>query len=147
MLNCLAFLLMQKKRLDQKRKINFKIYNGTDCLTNNYSLHVAQYLTKGNQKMKLGQLIEYDKKSIFLQESCRKQAGRLAPGLFLFFKKDLDEVKANAVQLSFNAIQQPSTWHAIKINWKNFRKSTQKQAQFRFFKKGSGNSFSTTFCV
>ena len=28
--------------------------------------------SKGNQKMKFGQLIEYNKKNIFLQKLCRK---------------------------------------------------------------------------
>ena len=37
--------------------------------------------------MKLGQLIEYIKKNIFLQNYKETKAGRLVPDLFLFFKK------------------------------------------------------------
>ena len=35
-----------KKRLDQKDKVNFKIYDATTCLTNNYNTHIVQYLKK-----------------------------------------------------------------------------------------------------
>ena len=40
---------MWKKRLDQKDKINFKIYDVTTCLANNYNTHIAQYPTKERQ--------------------------------------------------------------------------------------------------
>ena len=50
--------------------------------------------SKGNQKIQFDQLIKYNKKNIFLQNSCRKRRGRLIPILFLFFKKASHEVKA-----------------------------------------------------
>ena len=37
--------------------------------------------------MKLGQLIEYNKKIIALQIYAENDAGRLVPDLYLFFKK------------------------------------------------------------
>ena len=37
--------------------------------------------------MKLGQLIEYNKRIIILQKYAENEAGRLAPDLFSFFKK------------------------------------------------------------
>ena len=40
------FLVIEKKRLDQRDKVNFKIYDITTWLTNNYNTHIAQYLTK-----------------------------------------------------------------------------------------------------
>ena len=40
--------------------------------------------SKGNQTMKFGQVIEYNKRNIFLQKS---RKGRLDPSLFLFFEK------------------------------------------------------------
>ena len=43
--------------------------------------------SKGNQTMKFGNLIECNKGNIFLQKLCGKEAGRLVPDLFLFFKK------------------------------------------------------------
>ena len=42
--------------------------------------------SKGNQ-MKLGQLIEYNKRNIFLQIYAENKARRLVPDLFLIFKK------------------------------------------------------------
>ena len=53
--------------------------------------------------MKLGQLIEYNNKNIFLfKNHTEKEAGRLIPDLFLFFKKALYEAKASGLRLSFN---------------------------------------------
>ena len=54
-------LWSHRKRLDKKAKNNFKIYDVTDWATNNYNTHFSQYLrSKGNQRMKFGQLIEYN---------------------------------------------------------------------------------------
>ena len=38
------------------------------------TIHILPYIsrTRGNHAMKFGQFIEYDKKNIFLQTSCRK---------------------------------------------------------------------------
>ena len=38
--------VLYKKRLDQKDKVNFKTYDVTTWLQNNYNTHIAQYLTK-----------------------------------------------------------------------------------------------------
>ena len=43
--------------------------------------------SKGNQTKKFGQLIEYNKRSIFLQKLYRKWGRGLVPDLSLFFKK------------------------------------------------------------
>ena len=103
--------------------------------------------SKGSQAMKFGQLMEDNTRNIFLQKSCRNEAGRLAPDLFLFFKKALYEVKASVSQLSFNHFRQTSTRQTIKTKYINFRLSIQRCPQFGFFRKGSGNSFSITFFV
>ena len=60
---------------------------------------------KGKQTMKFGQLMEYSKRNISLQKSCRKEVGRLVPDLFLFFKKVLYKVKASGLQLGFTVFQ------------------------------------------
>ena len=44
-------------------------------------------LSKSNQPMKFGQLIEYNKINIFYQNNAENSGGRLGPDLFLFFKK------------------------------------------------------------
>ena len=41
--------------------------------------------SKDNQTMKLGQLIEYNKRIIFLKNYAKNEAGKLVPELFLFF--------------------------------------------------------------
>ena len=33
-----------EKRLDKKAKVNFKMYDVTNCITNNYNTHIARYL-------------------------------------------------------------------------------------------------------
>ena len=40
------FLVMQKKRLNQKGKVNLKIYDVTTWLTNNFNTHITQHLKK-----------------------------------------------------------------------------------------------------
>ena len=40
--------------------------------------------SKINQTMKLGQIIEYNKRNIFLQKLCGKWVGKLLLGLFFF---------------------------------------------------------------
>ena len=37
--------------------------------------------------MKLGQLLEYNKKNVFFKNYAKIEAGKLVPDLFLFFKK------------------------------------------------------------
>ena len=41
---CLRENADQKKRLDQKDKVNFEIHDVTAWLTSNYNTHIAQYL-------------------------------------------------------------------------------------------------------
>ena len=55
--------------------------------------------------MKFGQAIEHNKRKFFLKNHSQNEAGGLVPGLFLFFKKALYEVKASGVQLSFNMLR------------------------------------------
>ena len=43
--------------------------------------------SKSNQALKCGKLIKLNVRNIFLQKSCKNEAGRLVPDLFLFFKK------------------------------------------------------------
>ena len=53
-------------------------------------MHILPNISRstGNQAMKLGQLIEYNKRNIFLQKLCRKydEAGRLDAASFYFLK-------------------------------------------------------------
>ena len=53
------------------------------------AIHVLPKISqsKGNQTMKFGQLIEYNKRNIFFKNYAENEASRLVPDLFLFFKK------------------------------------------------------------
>ena len=57
---------------------------GLQTIAINILLNISQ--SKGNQTMKLAQLIEYNKENIFLQKLCKNEAGKLVPEP-LFFKK------------------------------------------------------------
>ena len=102
-LNFWFVLVMQRKRLDEKDKVSFKIYGVTTCLTNNYKKHILPNISrsKGNQITNFGQVIEYNERNIFLEKLHRKWAGRKVPGLFLFYEKALYVVKTSGLQLSF----------------------------------------------
>ena len=58
--------------------------------------------SKGNQTMRFGQLIEYNKRNLFFLNHVENEAERLVPDLFLFFKRAFCEVKASGLQLRFN---------------------------------------------
>ena len=51
--------------------------------------------------MKFSQLRKHNVKNIFFKNHGENELERLAPDLFLFFKKALYEVKAIGLQLSF----------------------------------------------
>ena len=73
---------MYNKRLNYKDKVNFKIHDVTAWLANICKIHIAQYLKKkGNQAIQYGHLIQYNMRSIFVEESYTKCAGDTAPRL------------------------------------------------------------------
>ena len=77
--------------------------SGLQTIAIHILLNISQ--SKGNQRMKFGQLIEYSKINIFLQKLCRKWGKQTSSKrfFFFFFKKEAQyEVKASGLQLSFN---------------------------------------------
>ena len=60
--------------------------------------------SKGKEATKFGQLTGkiITREIFFLKNHAENEAGTLEPDLFLFFKKDLYNVKASGLQLSFN---------------------------------------------
>ena len=69
--------------VDKKDIVNFRFYNVTAWLKNNCNAHIAQYRkSKGNQKMKFGQLIECNMRNIFLGKSYIKCDRETCPRLF-----------------------------------------------------------------
>ena len=82
-------------------------------------IHILSDISRSNTKQtrKFGQVIEHDKRNIFLQQSWKKYCRETrTPELFLFFKKDLSELKARDLQPNFNILRQSSTWDTIKAN-------------------------------
>ena len=76
---------MLEKNLDQKDQVNFKIRDVTTWLTKNYNTHIAHISwSKDNQTMKLGELIEYNKRDIFFKNYAENKVGWLALDLFIF---------------------------------------------------------------
>ena len=53
--------------------------------------------SKGNETIKFGQLIEYNKISIFKKNHAENETRRLVPVLFMFYKKALYEAKVNDI--------------------------------------------------
>ena len=85
-LSQLILIWLDKKdenRLAKKAKVNFKIYDVTVWISNNYNICIVQYLiSKCNQTMKLGHLIEYYMRNVFLEKSYTKCVGEPSPRLF-----------------------------------------------------------------
>ena len=76
-LNFFDFFVMYEN--DSIRKVNFKKIS----LTNNCERHIPNiWRNKSNQKMALAQLIEHNKRNIFLEKSCSKGGGETIPRLF-----------------------------------------------------------------
>ena len=63
----------------------------------------------------------------FFKNHAVNEAGRLS-----FFKKKTFEVKGNGLHSSFNVFQKPSTWHAIKTNYKTLDYSSRDLLNFYF---------------
>ena len=98
---CLDFLVMYRKGLIKKMKVNFKFYDVTAWLKNNCNTHIAQILkSKGNQTMTFAQLIEYNWRTIFLEKSCTKCGRENGPRPFsgkLKLSISLDQWSKNLV--------------------------------------------------
>ena len=59
--------------------------------------------------MKTGQAIETTTEYFFIKNYSENEAGILFQDPFFFFKKALDELYANGLQLSFNIFRKSST--------------------------------------
>ena len=67
------------------------------------TIHILPNISwsKGNQT-KFGVVIEYKREIFFFKNHAEKEAQRLVPDLFLFFKETSFQVKAIGPQLNFN---------------------------------------------
>ena len=97
---CLDFLVMQKKRLDSKVKVNFKIFDVINWLTNKCNTHIVQYLTRQRQpdsEMRSVNRIYQEK--YFSSKIMEKMSQGDSLQASLFFGKALNEVKASGLHL------------------------------------------------
>ena len=124
-------------RLDKEAMVNFKIYNVT-CWTAN----------KANHAIKFGQLIKYCVRNIFLQKSCSKW-GRETSSilLFVFLKKFYIRYKQVVSTLVLICFIRPRFGQTIKTNFISLHTVYPEICSILIFYKGSGTSFSKTFCV
>ena len=86
--NLNSFLTSWSCRKNDFTKVNFKIHDAITWTTT-ITIHILPNISrsKGNQTMKLGQVIEYNR-NIFLQGSCRKWVRETnSRPLFVFLKK------------------------------------------------------------
>ena len=129
-------------------------------------MHILTYISrsKGDRAMKIGHLIEYNIRNIFLEKSYVKNwkieklinekfincffgesraengAERLVAGVLLFFGKALCEVKAinwsyyQAACFKYIAIVLNWAYNKKQVTW-NLRLLIQRYAQFWFFRK------------
>ena len=96
--------------------------------------------------MKFGQLTEYNKINIFLQDSCRKWGRETSSRPFFVFKKAIYEVKASALQLAFTSSALQFQYISIALNLANNKNKMYKtpdywskdMLNFDFSKKGLG---------
>ena len=95
-----------EKRLDKKAMVNSRIYytqTGQQIITMHISLKLSR--SKGNQTIKLRQLIKYSVRNIFLQKSGGKWERETSSRTLFVFSRFLYKVKASGQHLSFNNTQ------------------------------------------
>ena len=126
----------------------FEIQNVTACLT--ITIHILPNISriKSNQAMTFGQLIEYSKRNILLQKSCRKWGRETSPRPLFIFWKSVIQGRSQCAAASFHYIS-----IALKLAYnknkpyQTLRLLIQRYTEFWFLGKVSGNSFFITFCV
>ena len=113
----LDFLGMQRKRLDQKGKVNFEIYDVTAWLTKNCKTHYSiSHELKATRQRNLVSQQNIPREIFFCKSYAENEEGKLVPDHFLFFKKASYQVKASGLQLDFTIFRQPSNQHTIEKN-------------------------------
>ena len=88
--------------------------SGSKTITIHILFNISR--SKGKETLKVDELIEHNKRNIFLLLSSENETGRLIPELFFFFKKALYEVKTSGLQRRLNIFRYSSTWHTVKTN-------------------------------
>ena len=85
-------------------------------------------------------------KFFFFLENQENKTGKLVQDLFLLFSKAFYELKANGLQLQYISIVVNMRYNKNKL-YKTLGYGSRDMFNFDFFRKGSGDSFSSTFWV
>ena len=98
---------MWENGLIKKIKVNLKIYDVTTWLTNSFNKDIETSLSrsKGNQTMKLDQLIEYNMRNIFLEKSYINYGVETIPRPF-----------SKKTKLSISLDQQSNVLYSLLLN-------------------------------
>ena len=100
------FKFLQKDRLYQIDKVNFKIYDVTNWKTNNCNIRLLYILrSKGNQTTTFGQLIEYNR-NVFLEK---------------LFAKTIPRPFSKKSNLSISLDQYSNVLHSLFLLYAKFR--------------------------
>ena len=98
---------MWENGLIKKIKVNLKIYDVTTWSTNSFNKDIETSLSrsKGNQTMKLDQLIEYNMRNIFLEKSYINYGVKTSPRPF-----------SKKSKLSISLDQQSNVLYSLLLN-------------------------------
>ena len=131
------------KPLDQKAKINFKIYDVKDWEKNNYNTHIAQDLKKceGNLTMKFDQLVKNNVRNYVYQNAMQK----MRQGDWWFKNLYVTSQQVNALFLIY--LGRLPLGHTTKTSYIAFQNDDPEICSILIFVKGSGTSFPTSYCA
>ena len=87
--------------------------------------------------MKFDQLIEYNKRNIFLQNYAESETERLVPDLFLFFKKVSYELKTSGLKFQYISIAFNLEYNKSKL-YKTLDYFSKTMLNFGLLEKGLG---------
>ena len=80
---CSEFLVIHaEKRLDKKAQVNFKIYDTTNLITNNFSTHITRYHKIFRYEIRSVNRTEHEK-YCFSEKTCTNCGEETGPRLFL----------------------------------------------------------------
>ena len=133
---CTTFWLFRKNGLIRKIRLTSKLITSQPALQT-FAIDILSNISqsKGNQTMKFGQLIEHNKRNIFLQKLYWKWGKKTNSRPLIIFQKNLiwTESKWSAAYFQYISLALN-----LPYNKNNFRLLIQRYAQFLFFRKGSG---------
>ena len=140
---CPDFFSYLGKRLNKRAKVNFKILT-SQTGKQPIAIHILPKFSrsKSYQAMRFDQLIEHNKINIYLWKSCRKWGRETRCRALFVFKKSLYEIAGVTIKTKSRSYDKNKQYNCSQRTALILR-----YAQFWFFWKRPGISFSTKFCV